>query len=39
MRGVGRRVENREERGEVGHDRFWPNKVLKFENGFLFILI
>jgi hypothetical protein len=36
---VGPRVGNREERGEVGRGRFRPDKVLKFENGFLFILI
>jgi hypothetical protein len=39
MRRVGPRVGNREERGEVSRGRFWLNKVLKFENGFLFILI
>jgi hypothetical protein len=36
---VGPRVGNRKERGEVGCGRFRPDKVLKFENGFLFILI
>jgi hypothetical protein len=36
---VGPRMGNRKARGEVGYFRFWPDKVLKFENGFLFILI
>jgi hypothetical protein len=31
-------VGNRKERGEVGCGRFQPDKVLKFENGFPFIL-
>jgi hypothetical protein len=36
---VGPHVENRKETGEMGCGRFQPDKVLKFENGFLFILI
>jgi hypothetical protein len=36
---VGPCVGNRKEIGEVGRGRFRPDKVLKFENGFLFILI
>jgi hypothetical protein len=35
---VGLRVGNRKERGEVGCGRCQPDKVLKFENGFPFIL-
>jgi hypothetical protein len=36
---VGPRMGNKKERGEVGCGRFWLDKVLMFENGFLFILI
>jgi hypothetical protein len=36
---VGPRMGNRKGRGEVGRWLIRPDKVLKFENGFLFILI
>jgi hypothetical protein len=36
---VGPHMGNRKERGEVRCGRFRPDKVLKCENGFLFILI